>query len=194
MPPVKWKMPQLFELGVSTPGMAPTTAATSRAITPTTTVSWAKPRPSNPCPRETYKAAPLQDHVELTPGGHRRHTLLRTSPGGTTRKAQYISPRKGDASVDDDETILESQADVDQEQYCRRCDALIEVPGQQSEAQRSALARAKRKAGVPAAPQAKRSDRKPWGAAQKERHAEIASFGGSCCCGSCRMCRYGLPY
>ena len=57
---------------------------------------------------------------------------------------------------------------MEHEQYFRRCDALNEVPGSQSDAQRSAVARAKRKAGVPAAPQAKRCDRKPWGAVQRE--------------------------
>ena len=36
--------------------------------------------------------APLHDHVELTPGGHRKHSLQRTSPGGTTRTAHYVSP------------------------------------------------------------------------------------------------------
>ena len=77
--------------------------------------------------REWCKA-PLQDHVNLTPGGHRRHTLQRTSPGGTTRTAQYVSPRKGDTSVDGG-FILEREIDIEDEQYFRRCDALNEVPG-----------------------------------------------------------------
>ena len=54
----------------------------------------AKPRGLSANPRETCKA-PLHDSVELTPGGHRKHTLTRTSPGGTTRSTQYVSPRKG---------------------------------------------------------------------------------------------------
>ena len=90
--------------------------------------------------------------------------------------------------------ILEDDSEVEHEQYYRRCDALNEVPGSQSDAQRSAVARAKRKAGVPAAPQAKRSDRKPWGVAQRERHERLAAHGGVCQCGTFRVCRYGKAY
>ena len=162
MPPVKWKAPRLLEPGTTSTPTA-TTTPPAAPITPATPASWAKPRKRMACPRESCKV-PLQDHIDLTPGGHRRHTLQRTSPGGTTRTAQYISPRKGDSSIDDSEFILESEVDVEREQYFRRCDALIEVPGQESEAQRSALARAKRKACVASAPHAKRSDRKPQGA------------------------------
>ena len=121
----------------------------------------AKPRGLSANPRETCKA-PLHDSVELTPGGHRKHTLTRTSPGGTTRSTQYVSPRKGDKSTTG--TIYESEAellwsagDVECEQYVRRVDAINEVPGWQTAAQSSACARAKRKAGVPAAPRAKRA-------------------------------------
>ena len=95
----------------------------------------------------------------LSPGGHRKHTLTRTSPGGTTRTARYTSPRKGD--VVDKYGVLEDEMAVESEQYFRRCDALQEVPCQKSDAQRAAGARAKRKAGVPALP-AKRGDRKRW--------------------------------
>ena len=125
----------------------------------------------------------------------RTDEIDRTSPGGTTRTAQYRSPFKGDPSTfDDGAWILADDGQVECEQASLRYDALKEVAGQKSEAQRSALARAKRKAGVPAVPQAKRSDRKPWGAAQKERHAFIIACGSSCRCGSCRVCRYGKPY
>ena len=107
-------------------------------------------------------------------------------------------PLKGDYSTAgaalNSSGILEDDSEVDHEQYSRRCDALNEVPGSQSDAQRSAVARAKRKAGVPAAPQAKRSDRKPWGSVQRERHESLAARGIVCWCGSCRVCRFGKPY
>ena len=149
---------------------APLAAAASTATPPTMTASWAKPRHTFAV--SEHCKAPLHDHVELTPGGHRKHSLQRTSPGGTTRTAHYVSPLKGDYSTAgaalNGSGILEDASEVDHEQYFRRCDALNEVPGSQSDAQRSAVARAKRKAGVPAAPQAKRCDRKPWGTVQRE--------------------------
>jgi hypothetical protein len=159
--PVKWKPLQLISTAPTTaqPPPAPVT------VTPIATTARAKPRMRTACPRETPAGAapPLRDDVMLTPGGHRKHTLTRTSPGGTTRTTQYTSPRKGDVCIDNSTEVLESEEDLELEQYFRRCDALNAVPCQQSAAQRSALARAKRKAGVPAAPQAKRGDRKPWG-------------------------------
>ena len=110
----------------------------------------------------------------LSPGGHRTHTLTRTSPGGTTRTAKYTSPRKGDVGETFYEgEVLDGEREIEEEQYFRRCDALNEVPGQKSEAQRAALARSKRKAGVPAAPLAKRGDRKPWGFRKRERLAPL---------------------
>ena len=120
----------------------------------------AKPRGRNATDRRDTCKAPLHDSVELTPGGHRKHTLTRTSPGGTTRSTQYASPRKGDEGVwggDFFGEILRSADEVECEQYVRRVEALNEVPGRQTAAQRSACARAKRKAGVPAAPRAKRA-------------------------------------
>ena len=183
--PVRWKATQRLEAGASTAvQLTAAAAAVARTATPpTTTAPWAKPRRGTD--GETCKA-PLHDHVELTPGGHRKHTLQRTSPGGTTRAAHYISPLKGDACKDDDgrtaNGILENDRDVELEQYFRRCDALHEVQGSQSDAQRSAVARAKRKAGVPAAPQSKRSDRKPWGVVQRERHETMKAF---CCTWRC---------
>ena len=53
--------------------------------------------------------------------------------------------------------VLEDESDLEFEHFSRRCDALNEVPCQKSDAQRAALARSKRKAGVPAAPRAKRA-------------------------------------
>ena len=161
------------------------------------------PTASCTLPRRDVHLAPLHDRVELTPGGHRMHSLQSTSPGGTTRTAHYVSPLKGDSSVDNDDEILEADGDVERDQYFRRCDALAEVhwrrfhATRQSDTQRTAVARAKRKAGVPAAPQAKRSNRKPWGAVQKERHDErLAACGGVLCggCGTCHLCRFGRSY
>ena len=111
------------------------------------------------CENRNGQQAPLQDNVTLTPGGHRIHSLQRTTPGGTTRRAQYISPLKGDGTVT--WTRDDGEDDVEQERFGRRTHALDEVDGQLTAAQRSERARAKRKAGVPAASQAKRSDRKP---------------------------------
>ena len=34
----------------------------------------------------------LHEHVEMTPGGSRAHTRKHTSPGGTTRCYEYVSP------------------------------------------------------------------------------------------------------
>ena len=118
-------------------------AAKRSATTPKTTESSTKPRNErhSACPRENLKAL-LHDSVELSPGGHRKHTLQRTSPGGTTRSTQYVSPLKGDVTslYELDDGLLPFEQDI------RRCDAINEVPGMQTGAQRSARARAKRKA------------------------------------------------
>ena len=34
----------------------------------------------------------LHKHVQVTPSGHRSHTIKHTSPGGTTRVEEYSSP------------------------------------------------------------------------------------------------------
>ena len=34
----------------------------------------------------------LQEHVQVTPGGHRVHTMKHTSPSGTTRLEERVSP------------------------------------------------------------------------------------------------------
>ena len=74
------------------------------------------------------------------------------------RSTQYISPKKGDSAYTEAcDGILQSDVQVEMEQYFRRINALEEVPGWMTAAQRSARARAKRKAGVPAAPRAKRA-------------------------------------
>jgi hypothetical protein len=186
--PIKWKPLQLIESTAPTPPVPPVT------FTLIATTTLAKPRETTYSPRETSAAAPLRDDVMLTPGGHRKHTLTRTSPGGTTRTAQYISPRKGDSAwIHGSEWTMEDEDDLEMEQYGRRLEAIYAVPCQQSAAQRSALARSKRKAGVPAAPQAKRGERKPWGANKKHRVALGLSSCYSKCgvfpCGACKDCR-----
>ena len=191
--PIKWKPLQLIESTAPTPPVPPVT------FTLIATTTLAKPRETTYSPRETSAAAPLRDDVMLTPGGHRKHTLTRTSPGGTTRTAQYISPRKGDCFPCSTE-IMEDEDEVEMEQYSLRWEAIYAVPCQQSAAQRSALARSKRKAGVPAAPQAKRGERKPWGANKKQRLVALGLSSSSCYgawgmfgtgspCGACKDCR-----
>ena len=91
---------------------------------------------------------------------------MRESPGGTCRTAQYTSPSKAEIlwelGEDCDDEIVEHELEF--ERWSRRCSALNKVPGQHSDAQRSAMARSKRAAGVLSAP-SKRAcgDRKPWG-------------------------------
>ena len=113
----------------------------------------------------TQMQAPVLESVQLTPrGGRRKHTLQRTSPGGTTRTAEYISPNKAEVVEDkgweegwDSDEEEELRIEYEYERWRRRCFAMEEVACQQTTAQRSAAARAKRKAGVPPAPpQAKR--------------------------------------
>ena len=96
--------------------------------------------------------------VELTPGGRQRHTLQRTSPGGTTRTAQYTSPSKAEVTAvagDSDNELVHDELEM--ESWRRRGVAVEEVACQQSGAQRSAVVRAKRKAGVLAGPRVKRT-------------------------------------
>ena len=104
--------------------------------------------------------AAIVESVELTPGGRRKHTLQRTSPGGTTRTSMYISPNKADVEAivgpDDGDPFYNQlggydrmfQHEMGMEQYRRRGVAVEEVACQQSDAQRSAVARSKRKAKV----------------------------------------------
>ena len=101
--------------------------------------------------------APLLESVELTPRGRRRHKLQRTSPGGTRRTAHYTSPSKAEvapfAADSDDENV---QDELEMESWRRRGVAVEEVACQQSDAQRSAEVRAKRKAGKLPTPLVKR--------------------------------------
>ena len=131
--PIKWKPLELIESTAATPPVPPVT------VTPIATTTLAKPRTRSLDPRETSAAPPLRDDVVLTPGGHRKHTLTRTSPGGTTRIAQYISPRKGDCFLCSTK-IMETEEDLEAEQYILRCDALNELLTRcrASRAQRSA--------------------------------------------------------
>ena len=96
---------------------------------------------------------------------------MRASPGGTTRTAEYISPTKAEIlqdlqgledwfDVTDEATLADELA---YERFSRRNEALGKVPGQQTDAQSSVVARAKRATGVPPASRVKRADRKPHG-------------------------------
>ena len=182
MPPVKWKAFQLIA------GIAQPAPPAPPVVTPIATTKRAKPRTITACTRESH-AAPLRDDVVQTPKGHRKHTLVRTSPGGTTRTAHYVSPLKGDATIDNPTIIVESEQELECEQCIRRSDALNKVPCQKSDAQRSSLARQRRKAGVPAAPRAEHGDRHSWGEVKKRR---LAAQGNrrSCDCGVCRVCEF----
>ena len=168
MPLIKWQPPHVLQQSTAPPPAQPLPAQ------PATPIVTKRARPQrekqrySDNPRETQRM-PLQDSTTLTPGGHRKHTLQRTTPGGTKRISEYVSPRKGDPPVLDKdgnvEWLLDYDSEVEQERFGRRSQALSEVAGQLTEAQRTAQARAKRKAGVPSAPQAKRGDRKEEGTA-----------------------------
>ena len=106
------------------------------------TVTMTDSDPPTPPRRQLEKSGQLHERVEVTPGGSRAHMLERTTPGGTTRTATYTSPRSPPGGWNDRTLAMEKL--------------------QQCDKSRAAQARAMRKAGVPAAPQAKR-DRVPWG-------------------------------
>ena len=153
MPPVKWSVPKVFEVVTHKP-MA------LHSAMPIATTARAKPRASSmwarsALPQTRAALAPLRESVQLTPGGRRKHTLRRTSPGGTTRCSEYISPSKTEleaewdapsGTYDDEEVRITAQ--------CRRYRALHEVPCQQTVAQRSKKARTKRNGDALAAPRA----------------------------------------
>ena len=158
MAPVKWSVPEVFAVGTHKP-VAPQPRHEAIATT-----ARAKPRARSVLPHTHVALAPLEESVQLTPGGRRKHTLRRTSPGGTTRCSQYISPNKAEIhnpgdTLSDDERGMQSLGEA------RRIDALHQVPCQQSDAQRSKKARMKRKAAAPAgaapASQAKRAPAAP---------------------------------
>ena len=79
----------------------------------------------------------------------RKHVLTRTSPGGTTRSSEYVSPLKEELPplmYNNGDVLVDSEERVDWERCDRRYDALRMLPCDQTDAQRSASARAKRKA------------------------------------------------
>ena len=47
---------------------------------------------TSPLPESSLLPGTLHEHVQMTPGGRRSHTIKHTSPGGTTRVKQYSSP------------------------------------------------------------------------------------------------------
>ena len=151
---VRWKAAVVLEIPpAARAGIAP--ASFSVAPAPTTARAKLRSRFHTEL-REPCATAPLLERVELTPGGHRKHTLTRTSPGGTTRSAAYKSPPKGDAGIDNADGMINDDWALESEAYSRRLDALREVPCKQSDAQRGAKARSKRAAGLLPAPQMKR--------------------------------------
>ena len=89
MAPVKWSVPEVFAVGTHKP-VAPQPRHEAIATT-----ARAKPRARSVLPHTHVALAPLEESVQLTPG-RRKHTLRRTSPGGTTRCSQYISPNKAE--------------------------------------------------------------------------------------------------
>ena len=88
----------------------------------------------------------LLESVELTPGGRKKHTLQRTSPGGTTRASQYTSPSRAEVAAEiclhegcvPEDLDMDLDWELDMEQWRRRCLALEYVPVQKTEAQRRA--------------------------------------------------------
>ena len=156
MPPVKWSVPKVFEVVTHKPMVL-------NSAMPIATTARAKPRPSGPAwsvalpafPQTHAALAPLRESVQLTPGGRRKHTLRRTSPGGTTRCSEYISPSKAELEAEwDSPTDYIDDQYVRDEAHDRRYRALHEVPCQQTVAQRSKKARTKRNGDALAAPRA----------------------------------------
>lgn len=47
---------------------------------------------TSPLPESSLLPGTLHEHVQMTPGGRRSHTIKHTSPAGTTRVKQYSSP------------------------------------------------------------------------------------------------------
>ena len=93
----------------------------------------------------------LLESVELTPGGRKKHTLQRTSPGGTTRASQYTSPSRAEVIAElclheecAPEDLYDPDWDLDMEQWRRRNVAMEFVPGQQTEFQQELVRSAKR--------------------------------------------------
>ena len=88
MPLVKWQPTEVFQ-SAGSPALAP--ARTEPIVT-----KRARPREDSwpPITEREVQQAPLHESTLLTPGGHRKHVLERTSPGGTKRRSEYISPRK----------------------------------------------------------------------------------------------------
>ena len=94
----------------------------------------------------------LLESVELTPGGRKKHTLQRTSPGGTTRASQYTSPSRAEVDAElrrggedpEDWVSLTIEDVLDMEQWRRRNIAMEFVPGQQTEFQHALVRSAKR--------------------------------------------------
>ena len=97
------------------------------------------------------RAAVQSRSVELTPGGRKKHTLQRTSPGGTTRASQYTSPSRAEVIAElclheecAPEDLYDPDWDLDMEQWRRRNVAMEFVPGQQTELQQELVRSAKR--------------------------------------------------
>ena len=76
-PPASWEPLQLLQMP-STPG-SPLRAA-------------------DRCPHLPGK---LHEHVQMTPHGSRAHTINHTSPGGTLRCEEYVSPAGGASQVEE---------------------------------------------------------------------------------------------
>ena len=161
MPPaikIKWATQHIFQPCKAATLVASVASETAIVTTARGKASRRGPKGQDRGPQVyAAQAPPLHESVELTPGGRRKHTLTRASPGGTTRTATYTSPTKADLGIevwDSDDSDCRNEYAM--ERWCARERALRVVPGQLSDAQRCSKARAKRAAGVPAAPRAKK--------------------------------------
>ena len=142
---LRWKATVVMEPGLTSQRKAAPAARDQRLRLGATTARGRQRRAMFKGSYDT-RAAPVLESVTLSPGGHRKHVLTRTSPGGTTRSSEYTSPLKGDPYMGDPSNGVLDDDDAEQERYGERLHALEALPCDQSDAQRSALARAKRKA------------------------------------------------
>ena len=103
MPPaikIKWATQHIFQPCKAATLVASVASETAIVTTARGKASRRGPKGQDRGPQVyAAQAPPLNESVELTPGGRRKHTLTRASPGGTTRTATYTSPTKAESLI-----------------------------------------------------------------------------------------------